>query len=115
MNILSIGNSFSQDAQRYLHQVAKSVDEDITAVNLFIGGCSLFTHFANISNDAKLYELQYNGEKTGFKVTVKEALLSREWDYITIQQASHYSYDYETYQPYANSLVEYIKMYAPKA
>ncbi len=115
MNVLSIGNSFSQDAQRYLHQVAKSVDEDITAVNLFIGGCSLFTHFANIGNDAKVYELRYNGENTRFKVSVKEALLSREWDFITIQQASHFSYDYNTYQPYANKLVEYIKKYAPKA
>ena len=115
MNILSIGNSFSQDAQRYLHNIAKSAGENITCVNLFIGGCSLHTHFANISNDAKLYDLQYNGENTHFKVSVKEALLNREWDFITIQQASHFSYDYNTYQPYANKLVEYIKTYAPKA
>jgi len=31
MNILSIGNSFSQDAQRWLHDIAKSNGDDILA------------------------------------------------------------------------------------
>ena len=37
INILSIGNSFSEDAQRYLHYIAKSEGEDIQNYNLFIG------------------------------------------------------------------------------
>ena len=115
MNILSIGNSFSADSQRYLHNIAKSAGENITCVNIFIGGCSLHTHFANINNDSDSYLLEYNGERTGFKVSVKEALLSREWDYVTIQQVSHLSFNYDTYQPYANKLVEYVRTYAPKA
>ena len=115
MNILSIGNSFSADSQRYLHNIAKSAGENITCVNLFIGGCSLHTHFANINNDSDSYMLEYNGERTGFKVSVKEALLSREWDYVTIQQVSHLSFNYDTYQPYVNKLVEYVRTYAPKA
>ena len=115
MKVLAIGNSFSQDATRYLHQIAKCDGCDITVVNLFIGGCSLHTHFANIQKDAKAYSMEFNGQSTGFKVSVKEALLSREWDYVTLQQVSHQSPHYETYQPYLDKLSKYVKEYAPKA
>lgn len=115
MNILAIGNSFSNDATRYLHQIAKAAGEDLTVVNLYIGGCSLFTHFKNMCADAKAYTLQFNGESTGFNVSIKEALLNREWDVVTMQQASTYSINYDTYQPYLNELSAYVKKYAPKA
>ena len=115
MNILSIGNSFSQDAQRYLYNIAKSDNFDLTCVNLFIGGCSLHTHFKNICTDESAYMLEINGFGTGFKVSIKEALLSREWDVVTLQQASHFSFDENTYFPYINALAEYVKKYAPKA
>ena len=49
MNILAIGNSFSQDATTYLHQVAKADGEDITVINLYIGGCSLYKHCSHSS------------------------------------------------------------------
>ena len=115
MNILSIGNSFSQDAQRYLSRVAKSEGIDMNTFNLYIGGCSLATHFQNMHSEDRAYELQMNGESTGFYVSIKEALLNREWDVITLQQASHFSPDYNTYQPYLDKLAEYVRMYAPKA
>lgn len=115
MNILAIGNSFSQDATRYLHQIGKCDSYDITVVNLFIGGCSLYTHFANIQKDAKVYSMEFNGQSTGFFVSIKEALLSREWDYVTLQQVSHKSTHYESYQPWLNELSKYVKKYAPKA
>ncbi len=38
LKILSIGNSFSQDAQRYLYDISKSNGEEIKNVNLYIGG-----------------------------------------------------------------------------
>ena len=115
MNILAIGNSFSQDATRYIHQIARADGVEINVANLYIGGCPLFKHFQNIMADAKEYELDYNGSRTLFKVSLKEALLNREWDYITVQQASGYSINYDAYQPYLNELVAYVKKYAPKA
>lgn len=48
MKILSIGNSFSQDAQRYLHRLAKHEGVQLKTVNLYIGGCSLQRHYENI-------------------------------------------------------------------
>ena len=115
MNILSIGNSFSQDAQRYLHQIAKSDGVGINAFNLYIGGCPLSLHHKNMITDEKAYTLEMNGESTGFFVSLKEALLNREWDVVTLQQVSSQSPYYETYQPYINELVDYVRQCVPKA
>lgn len=115
MNILAIGNSFSQDALRYLHNIAKSDNYDLTVVNLYIGGCPLSQHYKNMLEDNKTYLMEFNGQETLFYVSIKEALLSRDWDYISLQQVSNQSIDYETYQPYLNELSAYIKKYAPKA
>jgi hypothetical protein len=115
MNVLSIGNSFSEDATRYLNGIAKEAGVNLTTVNLCIGGCSLFRHFQNVKNDAKAYTLQYNGVITGFSVSLKEGLLNREWDVITVQQVSNQSPRFSTFQPYLNELVAYCRELCPKA
>lgn len=115
MNILSIGNSFSQDAQRYLHKIAKADGVVLNTFNLYIGGCSLYTHYKNMLCDEKAYILEMNGEGTGFTLSLKEGLLNREWDIVTLQQCSRYSTDYDTYQPYLNKLAEYIRLCVPRA
>ena len=115
MKILCIGNSFSQNATRYLHEIAKADSEKLTVVNLFIGGCPLDRHFRNMLSEKAEYLFFFNGIDTGFKLSIKDALLSREWDYITVQQASHKSPKYETYQPYLNELAAYVRKCAPKA
>ena len=114
MNILCIGNSFSQNATRYLHQIARKDGKEINIVNLFIGGCTLDRHFRNMLSEKAEYLFYFNGIYTGFKLSIKEAILSREWDYITVQQASHKSPKYENYQPYLNELVAYVRKCAPK-
>ena len=115
MNILSIGNSYSQDAHRYLHEIAKADGVSLSTVNLYIGGCPLNVHYRNMLSGERAYELEVDGHLSFFKVSLKEALLNREWDYITIQQASHVSPDYEAYQPYLTELYKYVKKCAPKA
>lgn len=115
MNILAIGNSFSADATRYLYDIARADGYDLTVVNLYIGGCPFSKHYRNMLAENNAYEIQFNGVMTGFGVSIKEALLSRDWDYVTFQQVSHQSVDYETYQPYLNELSAYVKKYAPKA
>ena len=115
MKVLSIGNSFSQDAQRYLHQIAKADGVDIHCFNLYIGGCSLSKHYRNMLSEERVYALEMNGSSTGFSVSLKEALLNRDWDVITVQQVSQQSTNYDTYQPYLDGLVEYIRRLVPKA
>ncbi len=117
IKVLAIGNSFSEDATRYLHGVAKAGGVDMKVVNLFIGGCPLSYHYSNILSDEKKYALMFNGENTGFCVSIKDALLSESrdgWDFITMQQVSGKSNNYDTYQPYLSKLSEYVRMYMPK-
>lgn len=115
MNILSIGNSFSHDAQRYLHRIAKADGFSINTFNIYIGGCPLSLHYRNMISEERAYMLEMNGESTGFKVSLRDALLNRDWDVITIQQVSHQAPCYETYQPYLDKIVEYVRLLAPKS
>ena len=109
MKILSIGNSFSQDSTALLQLLT----DKITARNLYIGGCSLDMHAANIENDAAKYELQENGEKMqNARVSIRESLTSDKWDYITVQQVSGRSGVYESFYPYLGELLDYVRKYS---
>ena len=115
MKVLAIGNSFSEDGTRYLYEIAKAAQVDMKVVNLVIGGCPLRLHFANSIENNRNYGMQLNGMSSGFKVSIREALLSDEWDVVTIQQASKFSVNYDSFQPYLNYMADYIRMHAPKA
>ncbi len=115
IKVLAIGNSFSQDATRYLRKIAQAAGDDIKVMNLYIGGCPLWRHYKNICSDAPAYSLEIDGESTGFDVSIRQALLSNEWDFVTMQQVSNQSPDYDTYQPYLDALSDYVMTYAPKA
>lgn len=115
MKVLAISNSFGLDANRYLHQIARSQGVGIDVATLFIGGCPLDLHYRNMISDRRDYALYFNGFLTGFKVSLEEALLSNLWDVITIQQGSIKSPNPDTYTPYAMELYDYIKTLQPKA
>ncbi len=116
MNILSIGNSFSEDAQRYINKIARADEKrNILTWNLFIGGCPLSLHFRNMHSEEDAYSLGVNGSFIGIKMSIKRALLAMEWDYISVQQVSRLSFKYDSYQPYLSELVAYVRRYCPKA
>lgn len=115
VKILAIGNSFSQDATHYLHQIAKADGIDTKVVNLYIGGCSLETHWQNIEQDAKAYLYERDGKSTEYYVSIKDTLMEEDWDFVISQQASPYSGMQETYYPYIINLFNYMREYAPNA
>ena len=115
IKILSIGNSFSTDAHRYISRIAKASEAPIKTVNLYIGACSLRMHYFNILEDAKSYQFEFNGENTGLKVSIKDALMSDCWDYVTIQQASLETRCWESFAPYLSEITACVKKYAPQA
>lgn len=116
MRILAIGNSFSMDANTYIHQMAAAAGADMEAWNLYIGGCSLERHWKNVLGDRMDYELQVNGDfGLNKKITVRSALQQGPWDVVTLQQASHFSGMYGTYQPYLNVLAKVVREHAPAA
>lgn len=115
MKILSIGNSFSEDAQRYLHGVAEAAGVSIHSANLMIGGCSLERHYENMLSGAPAYGYQENGVHTGRQVSLSEGLAAEEWDVVTLQQVSQKSPYFESYLPYLTSLASYVRKALPRA
>lgn len=115
MRILSIGNSFSQDAHAMLHALAQFHGFELETVNLYIGGCSLQMHWENLQEDAQSYDLEINGEKTGEKTSIREALARDPYDVVTLQQASHFSGLPETYEPFLSGLATAVRESAPQA
>lgn len=109
IKILAIGNSFSQDATAWL----EIINPQIYVRNLYVGGCSLEMHCNHIKNDEKAYVYQENGEAClTERVSIKEALLMEEWDYVTVQQVSHLSGQKDSYYPYITTLLNYVRKYS---
>ena len=115
IRILSIGNSFSQDVTRYLYGIARADGVPMKVVNLYIGGCALSRHYRYMMSEGKEYSYEIDGIKSGLWVSMKEAILSDEWDFVTIQQQSLQSADYETFVPYLDGIVSYVRKMVPKA
>lgn len=114
MKVLSIGNSFSQDAQRWLHQCAASAGVDLTCVNLCIGGCPLTRHWQNVQSGEAAYEYEVNGKNEGAAALV-ETLRAEAWDVVTIQQVSGESGRPQSYLPELPLLAEVIRRECPSA
>lgn len=112
MKILSIGNSFSQDAHRWLYDICKSAGKEIYNANLYYGGCSLYAHWKFYEEDTANYDYEIKGEPTR-KISLREALAMEEWDIITIQQVSTNSGKFETYQPFLSDLIDVVKKACP--
>ncbi len=115
LKILSIGNSFSQDAHRYLSGVFKAAGVPVKNADLVIGGCSLERHFRNLRGNRANYEFEFAGLATGLYESLETVLLSDSWDVITLQQVSQLAPHFETYQPYLDELAKYVRYLCPKA
>lgn len=114
MKILAIGNSFSQDATRYLQDIAASAGENLFVRNLYIGGCSLEMHAKNIAENAPAYDYEENTRGIE-KISIPDALAREDWDYVTVQQVSGLSGKIETYEPYLTEVLDTVKSACPEA
>lgn len=117
INILAVGNSFTNNTMRYLHVLAAQAGVEIHTVNLFIGGCPLAKHWDNIQADraAYLYESDGIADESRGPVSVQAALAEAKWDYIVSQQASQDSGILSSYEPYASEVYAYLHAQAPQA
>ncbi|MBR2013313.1 MAG: DUF4886 domain-containing protein [Clostridia bacterium] len=121
LKILAIGNSFSQDATVYFWGIANSYGaKNVVVENLSIGGCSLDTHYENITNNNALYGYyKWTSANGGVSVhgenkSIAEALAEEDWDIITVQQASDQNLVFDTegnpYDPSGNPVDTYSKL-----
>ncbi|MGM9646463.1 MAG: DUF4886 domain-containing protein [Eubacteriales bacterium] len=117
IKILAVGNSFSVDAMQYLWDVMNSAGyTDITLGNLYIGGCSLDTHWSNISQDKAAYTYYKNtsGSWSNSTSSVSAALAEEDWDIVTVQQVSQSSGNPSTYGNLDN-ILSYLRETEPNA
>ncbi|MEZ6134829.1 MAG: DUF4886 domain-containing protein [Pirellulaceae bacterium] len=113
IRILTIGNSFTQNATRYLDEIVDAAGHKLTHKMLSIGGSPLELHAAK----ALAFEADRNDAfaKYSSKESLQQALQSDNWDVVTIQQQSVKSHNVDTYRPYAAQLADIIHRYAPQA
>ena len=93
ISILAVGNSFAVDAMRHhLYDMLKAAGYDNVLLGiLYVGGCSLDSHYSYIQSDSPAYQLQINS--TGKWTDVDGCPASRafnqtDWDIVTLQQVS---------------------------
>lgn len=113
VRLLTVGNSFSQNATRYLKDLATAGGHTLIHRPIVVGGASLQLH----AEKAQKHEEDAN-DKAGLYTdgrSLKQALAEQPWDFVTIQQASLKSHDLGTYRPYAGQLRDCIKKHAPRA
>lgn len=115
VKILSIGNSFSEDAHAWLNGICLSGGIEIKTVCHFIGGCTFKRHWDRVESGAADYDLLINGKNTGQKVTFMQALEMEEWDIVTFNQGSVQSGRPFTYYPYLERLKELVLKHSPNA
>lgn len=115
MKVLSIGNSFSQDAHRWLHRLALANGIALDTVNLCIGGCSLERHWQCLQNNTADYMLEINGEEAQRYISLPDALQQDRYDVVTLQQVSQLTGRYDTYLPYLTELAAVVREKQPQA
>ncbi|TJZ60797.1 DUF4886 domain-containing protein [Sphingobacterium olei] len=118
LKILAIGNSFSEDAlENYLYELAVATEKKIIIGNMYIGGASLELHVKNVNADKASYsyrKIALDGVKTTTKdVSISDALTDENWDYISLQQASPYSGQYDVIMKNLPALLDYVKGVVP--
>lgn len=116
-NILVIGNSFSEDEYDYVPPLLKELAPwlKFNFGILYKSGATLSDQYNMfINNTAYERYSSYTSEASQWTIasntkTMSEVLKSQPWNIIILHQASPYSMDYTTYQPYLNNLIKAIK------
>ncbi len=113
VHLLTIGNSFTRNATRYLADLAKASGIRLTHRAISVGGASLQLH----AEKALVYEREPsdpNGLYANGR-SLQQELANDTWDYVTIQQASIKSHNIETFRPFASQLQSIVSQYASNA
>ena len=113
LKVLAIGNSFSEDGiENYLYDLAKADGKKIIIGNMYIGGASVELHVKNSREDKTAYayrKIGLDGEKVATKdVSISKAIADEEWDYISLQQASPFSGQYDVIMNDLPELIKYV-------
>lgn len=113
LRLFIIGNSFSQNASAYLPNFTNEKGTELTVGRAELGGHSLEQHWGYVeaaeANPEDPKGKPYKGK------SLRMLLSAGTWDVVTLQQASYFSADQQSYNPYAQKLYDFIKKIQPNA
>lgn len=111
INVLTIANSFTDSLVRYFPDAVASTGNAVNFQRANFGGCELERHWSYIQAEmnSEVCRIYQGGRK------LSTILEGTPWDFVTIQQASHASWRPETFHPYADNIIEFVRSHAPGA
>lgn len=113
LDILLFGHSYGVDCSEHLPKLIDAAGIKTVRIARFIkGNCSLEQRYKYFKDDwSKGYSECEPGtaEYVTRPCTFKEAIAARKWDYVIFQTSLEDQGKYETYQPYLNEMVSYIR------
>jgi hypothetical protein len=113
LRLFTVGNSFSNNATRFLPELAKAGGHELILGKAQTGGCSFERHWNAV--EAYLADPQDPKGKIYGGKSLFENISRGNWDVITVQQYSLHSPDYGMYQPFATKLHAHLKKLQPNA
>lgn len=117
LKVLALGNSFSSDAVHYLKTMLKANDKDLRVGNCWISGASLQRHLNTLYDGEEAHTFSYftkdQDPQTFKEVNLWRVLATTDWDIISLQQASAYSGQENSYEPHLGNLIKLIKSVLP--
>ncbi len=121
IRVLTVGNSFAENATEFLPELARSRGVALTVRQANIGGSDLARHArhlqASLENtndpDGRPYMEGSDPERT--RHSLVEILGAGPWDFVTLNQFSGFSHRPETYEPHVGQLIAAIRLHAPTA
>lgn len=113
LRLFVVGNSFSNNATRFLPELARAGGHELIMGKAQTGGCSFERHWnaveAFLADPADAKAKIYGGK------TLQDQIGTAPWDIITMQQYSLHSSDVETYRPSAAKLHAHLLKLRPQA
>lgn len=124
LKVLTVGNSFANNATSFLGEIAQSESHPILIGRANLGGASFERHAKALEafekNPSDPAGRPYSSNffpprKDDKKYSLPELLQAERWDIVTIQQVSNLSWQIDSFEPHAGRIIEAVRKYAPQA
>ena len=116
MNVLVIGDRFSDMAVRYLSDIADSAREQMYVCSLTVNTASTYeAYWRSLYTKSKDASMSVNGMRTPLTVSIHDVLASRRFDAIVIHQGARESCNPLQYTDYLPLIEKRLHKYAPAA
>ncbi len=116
MNLLVIGDRFSEQSVRYLSDIANAAREQIYVCSLAVNTASTYeAYWRALYTGDKVCSMSVNGMMTPLAVSIHDVLASRRFDAIMLHQGARVSCELSEYTTYLSLIAKKLHEYAPAA